>query len=62
MRALAFSPDNNALLTGCDDGLAKLFDVATGEAKATFAGHASCVLSVAWCPTNTNRFASRWVV
>ena len=57
MRALAFSPDEQSLLTGSDDGLIKLFDVATGEHRSTFSGHASWVLSVAWSPDN-QRFAS----
>jgi WD repeat-containing protein 61 len=57
VRALAFSPDEQSLLTGSDDGLIKLFDVATGEHRSTFSGHASWVLSVAWSPDN-QRFAS----
>lgn len=57
IRALAFSPNSQSLISGCDDALIKLFDVATGEVKATFAGHASSVLCVDWHPDN-NRFAS----
>jgi WD40 repeat protein len=36
VRALAFSPDRRFVLSGADDGLAKLWNVETGELLRTF--------------------------
>ena len=47
IRAVAFSPDGSKVLTGSDDGNAKVWDTTTGEELRTFVGHKSPVNSVA---------------
>jgi WD40 repeat protein len=45
---LAFSPDGNTLVSGCEDGTIKLWDVTRGKEVATLKGHASEVRCVAF--------------
>lgn len=45
--SLAVSPDGNTLISGDDDGLIGLRDLATGELRHTLAGHARPVRSLA---------------
>lgn len=50
VRAVAFSPDGRAALTGADDSTAILWDVATGAKLQEFAGHSGAVNDVALSP------------
>lgn len=50
VRAVAFSPDGRAALTGSDDSTASLWDVATGAKLQEFAGHSGAVNEVAPSP------------
>lgn len=50
VRAVAFSPDGRAALTGSDDSTAILWDVATGSKLQEFAGHSGAVNDVALSP------------
>jgi WD40 repeat protein/serine/threonine protein kinase len=43
-----FSPDGRLVATSCNDGLARVFDVATGKLAMQFAGHHNSVRSVAF--------------
>ena len=46
--SLAWSPDGQTLASGSGDNSIKLWDVASGNEKATLAGHSWPVLSVSW--------------
>ncbi|MHC4180595.1 MAG: WD40 repeat domain-containing protein, partial [Planctomycetota bacterium] len=48
--SLAFSPDGKTLASGAGDRSVKLWDVATGEQRATLKGHVDWVASVAFSP------------
>ncbi len=50
IRSVAVSPDGNAILTGCCDGTACLWDSKTGIKQATFRGHSDEISSVAFHP------------
>ena len=45
-----FSPDGTRLLTGSSDGVARLWDVKTGQLIKAMVGHASDVVSAAFSP------------
>jgi len=47
---VAFSPDGETLAAACADRTAKLWNLRTGELRATFTGHTHFVLSVAFSP------------
>jgi WD40 repeat protein len=49
VRAVAFSPDGRTVLTGSEDGTARLWEAATGKEIATLR-HASWVYAVAFSP------------
>jgi hypothetical protein len=53
VNSVAFSRDGKTLATGSDDDTARLWDVATGRAKATFSGHNYPVYSVTFSPDGT---------
>src|SRR5436305_5419890 len=46
--AVAFSPDGKTLATASADKTVKLWDVDTGQVKATLTGHTDCVCAVAF--------------
>lgn len=48
--SVAFAPDGKYVLTGSDDGTARLWDATTGALVRTFSGHTSIVRSVAFSP------------
>lgn len=51
VRAVAFSPDGRLLVAACDDGLAQLWDVATGaRLAAPLGGHDGGIRTVAFSP------------
>lgn len=45
-----FSPDGKKLFTGCTDGIAKLWDLSSGQAVATYKGHSGDVIAAAFSP------------
>jgi len=47
---LAVSPDEKVLLTGCADGTARLWDLATGDLLGPSFRHGGAVHAVAWAP------------
>ena len=53
VKAVAFSPDGERVLTGSADGTARLWDAATGKALATLVGHTHMVRGVAFSPDGT---------
>ncbi len=50
VRAVAFSPDGQTILTGCYDGTARLWDAATGRPIGQPLAHSGRVTSVAFSP------------
>ena len=50
VNSVAFSPDGLTLASGSGDETIKLWDVVTGEVKATLEGHEGYVWSVAFSP------------
>ncbi len=50
---LAFSPDGKRLAVGSSDGIARVFDTATGQELHTLSGHTSLIGSVAFSPDGT---------
>jgi len=51
--SVAFSPDGMKVLTGGDDRIARLWDIAAGELTRTFSGHSGWIKSVAFSPDGT---------
>lgn len=50
IQALALSPDDRFLLTGCDDRRLRLFDLASGELLREWEAHGNWAVSVCWMP------------
>jgi WD40 repeat protein len=48
--SLAFTPDGKIFAQGCDNGLIRLLDVASGKKLAAFVGHTATVRSLAFSP------------
>ena len=53
MTAVAIAPDGSWLATGGDDGTVRIWDAATGQHRATLAGHTGAVTAVAIAPDGT---------
>ena len=55
VNSVAFSPDGTTLASGAGrpDNTVRLWDVATGQHKATLTGHTNSILSVAFSPDGT---------
>ena len=47
---LAFSPDSQTLVSSSDDGILKMWDVASGQEQQTLSGHKWLVTAVAYSP------------
>jgi WD40 repeat protein len=47
---VAFSADGTRLAVACSDGVIRLWDVASGDLRQTFSGHAAAVRRLAFAP------------
>jgi WD40 repeat protein/tetratricopeptide (TPR) repeat protein/tRNA A-37 threonylcarbamoyl transferase component Bud32 len=56
---LAFSPDGKLLLTGCSDGMGRLWDVATGQPPRVLK-HQGAVVAVAFSPDGQTCVTGSW--
>jgi WD40 repeat protein len=50
VRAIGYSPDGTRIATGSSEGIARVWDAATGEPLMSLAGHTGAVESVAFTP------------
>ena len=50
VNSVAFSPDCQRIVTGSDDKIVRIWDVASGHQIALLVGHSDCVHSVAFSP------------
>jgi WD40 repeat protein len=57
---LAFSPDGRLLAGGGDDGVVRVWDVATRKVVYTWTGHTKRVTGVAWNPQGTLLASISW--
>jgi len=48
--AIGWSPPNNAIASGFEDGTARLWEAATGKQLFTYAGHSSQAYDLVWSP------------
>lgn len=60
VQALAFSSDGKLLASGAADKTVKLWDVETGDEKATFSGHPGGVRSLAFSPDGKLLAVGSW--
>lgn len=51
---LSLSPDGSLLFSGCEDGRAYLWEVASGKLRCTWEPHFRRVSAVKWSPNNAN--------
>jgi eukaryotic-like serine/threonine-protein kinase len=58
--ASAFSPDGLLVLTGCADGVARLWDAFTGDLVREFAGHLGLVHGVSFSPCGDRIATASW--
>jgi WD40 repeat protein len=58
--AAAFSPGGDLIVTGGDDGTARLWEAATGRSLKELRGHTSKVVSVAFSPDGKLVLTSSW--
>ncbi len=50
---VAYSPDGRTIATGCEDGVARLWDVSSGRMLREFYGHTSGIFCLAFSPDGT---------
>jgi WD40 repeat protein len=60
IEALAYSPDGERVLSGGDDGTAKVWDERSGELRLTLAGHAGQIQDVAYTPDGRRIATAGW--
>ena len=48
--SIAFSPDDDALATACDDQIVRVWDVETGQVRRALHGHSGWIRAVAFSP------------
>ncbi|MDX8033605.1 NACHT domain-containing protein [Lentzea sp. BCCO 10_0856] len=53
INAITWSPDNTHILTGSNDGIARVWDTTTGQQIHQLAGHTDVVNAIACSPDNT---------
>ncbi len=58
VKAAAFAPDGNTIISASNDGTLKLWDVATGQELRTFAGHTASVNGVAFAPDGSTALSA----
>nr|MDJ0556179.1 WD40 repeat domain-containing protein [Microcoleaceae cyanobacterium MO_207.B10] len=60
VRSLAITPDGQTIVTGSSDNTIKVWDMATGNLKATLTGHSDSVRSVAISPDGQTIVSGSW--
>ncbi|MBI4510176.1 MAG: protein kinase [Deltaproteobacteria bacterium] len=57
---VSFSPDGARVVTSCQDGKARIWEVATGKLLTTLSGHKADVFRAAFDPTGTRVVTASW--
>ena len=60
MSSVAVAPDGTWLATGHEDGTVRTWDTATGQPRATLAGHTDGVSAIAIAPDGTRIATVSW--